>query len=194
MKLRKTQIIEAALDIISMEGIKNCTTRRLAEKVGVTEPALYRHFKNKDHILSEVCRFDTARSEKHISAVMNNEDIGPVEKLRKVFITLCEYFNSNPSSSAVIFSEEIFRDQDKLSATVWKTMQKRQQLLSNIIKEGQRLGEIDSSIDSEDMAFIFQGALRLLVSRWRLSKYNFDLKERGERLGESLLKLLSSKK
>ncbi|MGQ9536575.1 MAG: TetR/AcrR family transcriptional regulator [Actinomycetota bacterium] len=50
---RRTQILEAALSIMKERGLEGITTRRIAERVGITEPALYRHFRNKKEIVLE---------------------------------------------------------------------------------------------------------------------------------------------
>ena len=44
---RQKQIKKAVLEIISTEGIRKLSTRKLASKIGVTEGALFRHFSSK---------------------------------------------------------------------------------------------------------------------------------------------------
>lgn len=50
-KLRKDAIIRTALDLLNEVGVDNLTTRKLAERLGVQQPALYWHFKNKRALL-----------------------------------------------------------------------------------------------------------------------------------------------
>jgi TetR/AcrR family tetracycline transcriptional repressor len=47
MKLERQQILDAAIDLLDEVGLDDLTTRRLAEKLGVQQPALYWHFKSK---------------------------------------------------------------------------------------------------------------------------------------------------
>ena len=51
MKLERSQILEAALRLLNEVGVNQLTTRRLAEELGVQQPALYWHFKNKRALL-----------------------------------------------------------------------------------------------------------------------------------------------
>ena len=44
---RQIEIMEAATNRISKYGIQNLTIKTLAEDIGLSEPALYRHFKSK---------------------------------------------------------------------------------------------------------------------------------------------------
>ena len=48
---RKEQIVNAARKLVIKVGSENVTVRRIAEEVGFTEAAIYRHFKSKKDIL-----------------------------------------------------------------------------------------------------------------------------------------------
>ena len=50
--VRKEQIVNAAKKLIIKHGSENLTVRAIANEVGLSEGALYRHFKSKRDILS----------------------------------------------------------------------------------------------------------------------------------------------
>jgi TetR/AcrR family transcriptional regulator, tetracycline repressor protein len=52
MKIDKTAIISAALDLLNEVGIDALSTRGLAQRLGVQQPALYWHFKSKQALLT----------------------------------------------------------------------------------------------------------------------------------------------
>ncbi|WP_152658202.1 TetR family transcriptional regulator [Oceanobacillus sp. CFH 90083] len=58
--LDKTQIMQAALEILQAEGYKNITIRKIAQKLGIKSASLYWHFKNKNELLEliadEICK------------------------------------------------------------------------------------------------------------------------------------------
>lgn len=51
MALEKAQIIDAALLLLDEAGIDKFTTRQLAKRLSVQQPALYWHFRNKQTLL-----------------------------------------------------------------------------------------------------------------------------------------------
>ncbi len=51
MKLERQQIVDTALLLLDEVGIDALTTRKLADRLGVQQPALYWHFKNKRALL-----------------------------------------------------------------------------------------------------------------------------------------------
>lgn len=46
--------LRAALDVVRSEGILELTTRAIARRSGLTQPAIYRHFEGKDDLVREV--------------------------------------------------------------------------------------------------------------------------------------------
>jgi TetR/AcrR family tetracycline transcriptional repressor len=51
MAIEKEKIVDAALQLLDEVGIDHLTTRKLAERLGVQQPALYWHFKNKQALI-----------------------------------------------------------------------------------------------------------------------------------------------
>ncbi|KRD28732.1 hypothetical protein ASE35_19775 [Lysobacter sp. Root916] len=51
MKLQRDKVVAAALKLLDEVGMDGLTTRRLAEALGVQQPSLYWHFKNKRELL-----------------------------------------------------------------------------------------------------------------------------------------------
>lgn len=54
MAIEREKILETALTLINEVGLDQFTTRKLAERLGVQQPALYWHFKNKSALLDEL--------------------------------------------------------------------------------------------------------------------------------------------
>jgi TetR/AcrR family tetracycline transcriptional repressor len=51
MPLKREGVVRVALALLDEVGLDGLTVRRLAERLGVQNPALYRHFKNKQDLL-----------------------------------------------------------------------------------------------------------------------------------------------
>ncbi len=50
----RDRIIEVSRALLEDEGVEHLTIRRIAEKIGRTQPAIYQHFASKDAILAAV--------------------------------------------------------------------------------------------------------------------------------------------
>jgi AcrR family transcriptional regulator len=53
-KTTRERSLRAALDVVRSDGIQELTTRAIARRSGLTQPAIYRHFEGKDDLVREV--------------------------------------------------------------------------------------------------------------------------------------------
>jgi len=186
---RQKQIIDASIELIARRGIQELTIRNLSEMVGISEPAIYRHFASKTEILLALLGYFGQQSEKAFKEIAGME-ISALDKLRAVFDHHFRYFSENSSFSAVLFSEEIFRNDSGLASKMFQIMQGAGSHVLSFVREGQTSGQVREDIPAGQLSLILIGALRLLVTQWRLSGFSFALVEEGGRLWEALLRLL----
>ncbi|OHV75622.1 tetracycline resistance transcriptional repressor TetR [Rhizobium sp. LCM 4573] len=66
-KLDRETVIRAALGLLNEVGVDGLTTRRLAERLRVQQPALYWHFRNKRALLDALA--GTMLAERHIRSM-----------------------------------------------------------------------------------------------------------------------------
>jgi AcrR family transcriptional regulator len=52
----KTRILNSALTLFTKKGIKSTTTREIAQKAGLAEGTIYRHFKSKEELSQQLFR------------------------------------------------------------------------------------------------------------------------------------------
>ncbi len=72
-KLDKGTVIAAALELLNEVGMDNLTTRKLAERLKVQQPALYWHFQNKRALLDALA--EAMLAERHTRSLPEeNED------------------------------------------------------------------------------------------------------------------------
>ncbi len=77
--------------------------RAVADEVGLTAPAIYRHFPDKAHLIFEVCarRFDVMNAEVVEPAVRSSTD--PVEVLRALARGYVQFGVANPEHYRIMF-------------------------------------------------------------------------------------------
>lgn len=190
---RQNEIIAASIGIIAAKGIQELTIKNLAERVGISEPALYRHFENKTAILQGILMFFRRRSAELFEAVIREVPPGR-KQIAAVLEEHCRLLSENPAFSAVVFSEMIFPSEKELAPAVEELMSTARNSIGRILHAGIAAGEIRADISVEHMLTIVMGALRLLVTRWHMSGYGFDLPAEGRALALSLNTLLGSRK
>jgi len=186
---RQIEITEVALELISEKGIQGLTIKNLAKKVGITEPAIYRHYDSKTDILIAVLELFKQNTEQLFENELNN-DSKAIDKIEHLFTRHFASFSATPSLVSVIFSEEIFRNEPVLIAKIAEVIDKNDKILTTIIVNGQKTGEIRSDIEANYLSTIIMGTLRLFVKKWQFSAFSYDLPREGKELINSIKLLI----
>jgi len=186
---RQQEIIDESINLIAEKGIQGLTIKNLSLKLGISEPAIYRHFDNKISILTTIIKIFRG----NISQIFQSEinaSANSIDKIEHLFNKHFITFSNRPVLTSVVFSEEIFRNEKSLIDEITAVIESNKSILVEIIQIGQKNNEIRNDIDAEDLAIMLLGSLRLFVKRWRFENFNFDIKVKGLEFFQSLKKLL----
>lgn len=187
---RKESITMTAIEIIDEIGIQGLSIRELAKRQGITEAAIYRHFESKQAIVISVLNFFTY-SVLNIIKSIEEKRLKPKDGILFFIISHTEFFEQHRAITSVVFSEEIFRDNDVVATTMREIFSIRSNYITSLVEAAQRQGELTKTFTSEEFTDIILGLLRRLTLKWRISGYNFSLKDKLysilEKLFESYL-------
>lgn len=188
---RQKEIVNVSLELIAESGIQGLTIKNLAMKIGFSESAIYRHYENKIQILVAILNNFQGNSEQFFKTELNIE-ADAVSKIEHLFLNHFRTFSSKPSIVAVIFSEELFRNEPVLLEKVAEVMKNNSENLKSIIQTGQEKGEIRADIDPSHLSVIIMGSLRMFVKQWHISTYSFDLTTKGAEFISSIKTLIKN--
>jgi TetR/AcrR family fatty acid metabolism transcriptional regulator len=188
---RSEQIVRVAIKLLSEGGIAALTTKNLAKAVGVTEPALYRYFNSKlDILLAILDHF-----EKHIHTLFQkdiSQDAPVLDQIQTVYNRVFRSFSAQPALASVVFSEELFRHDKRLSERVARIMDTVEGRILNLLRSKKGRAECRTDVPAKDLTRVVMGSLRFIVTRWRLSDYGFDLEKEGAAFWQSLRRMIAA--
>ncbi len=187
---RQQQIIDESIRLISERGIQELTIKNISQQIGISEPAIYRHFENKFDIILTILEYFKAMAQSFFEQL--DDAKSEVDKIEHIFMTRIRTFSENRALAGVIFSEELFRNDQRLSQKVGEIIQLHQSTLMELIKKAQHKQDLNATLDPKHLAMLILGPLRLLVTRWRISNYGFDLVQEGEKLWKTIKYLLQT--
>ncbi len=188
---RRLEIVEVAVELLASGGARSLTMRAIADRVGVSEAALYRHFSGKSAIMSAVLDVFEDVASDVLSGALEDSDAGVLDRVGKFFEDRCARFAENPSLAKVMVSEENFQEDPELAERLLQMMRSHRRVIGKIIAEGVESGEIRGDVPEKELFRIIFGALRLLVRQWCLGGFSFDLKGEGKDLWSVLRRMLS---
>jgi len=178
---KQLKIIDASIELISEKSIQGFTIKNLSQKIGVTDGAIYRHFKSKTEILQNILNNFQNEAKETLDDVCAS-DLPVSQQIESIFLHHFKYFVEKPAVTAVIFSENIFQNDSHLAKEVFKLLKMHEDALYCIIDSAQRKKEITLKVDKKELVRIIIGSIRYTVTRWRLSNFEFDLIAEGQLL------------
>ena len=113
---RRKQIVEVAVKLIAEHGIQNLTIKHIASEIGVSEPALYRHFDSKLDILKAM--IDSFQLSMQPAFEKQKTKINSIDKIEAFMLEHFRIFNLNHDFAKVIFSESNFRNEEVLMTSL----------------------------------------------------------------------------
>jgi len=181
LRPRQSQIVNTALALIADKGIQNLTIKNLARRVGISEPAIYRHFDSKHEIIMTLLAQFEAQGNEFLHN-LRHQDKSPLEKLEYFILDRYNRCIQDTNLAKVMFSEEHFQGNEQFATRMLGIMHRHSEEIHNIIVQGQEAGEIRNDITPSTIFRTVFGAVRLLVKQWCLSNFAFDLLTEGSSL------------
>jgi len=163
---RKEKITITSIQILDEKGIKGLTTREIAARQNITEPAIYRHFSSKKKIIFSIIEKFKIFDELITSTIRENE-MQPIEALTYYIESFSKYYENYPEITTIMFSLDIYGYDKELKDEMFDTFEKRDQLIIGIIKKGQDENIFNKDISPEYFSHIIIDVLWGTIKRWK---------------------------
>jgi AcrR family transcriptional regulator len=174
---RRLEIVEAVMRLAVEMGPDRLTTQAVADAVGISQPAVFRHFPTRAALWLAVAHHVSGRVRACWDAVASPTD-DPIADVRRLAVAQMGVVADEPSILAIVFSHEL-RVADPALAAVFRGLMGdiSGRLAARFAAAGDRL-----LASPADAALLVLGLLQGLALRWSLAGRGFDLVSEGERL------------
>ena len=186
---RQQEIIASAGKLLMAKGVKGLTTKNLAQEMGFSESALYRHFNNKEDIIVLLLDYLFFNIKERLEVIQSKE-VSSEEKLQQIFKSQFSYFSQNPHFIIAILSEGFFDETEKINSSIMKIISYKLQLITAIINEGKNKNEFITTIPTQDIVHIIMGSFRMMMLKWKFSKFELDLMQQGNSIMTTAINLI----
>ena len=187
---RQQEIIESAGKLLMEKGIKGLTTKNLAQEMAFSESALYRHFKNKEDIIVLLLDYLGSNIKQRLDIISENDSTSQ-EKLKQLFSSQFYFFSNNPHFVVAILSEGLFDESEKINQSIMKVIHYKIELVTKIIEVGKENNEFTNGIETQEIVHIIMGSFRMMMLKWKFSKFEIDLINQGNKIMNTTIKLVS---
>jgi TetR/AcrR family transcriptional regulator len=144
---RKRQIIQAAISVMAEHGLPGATTRRIAEEVGVSEPALYKYFPGKKELLLEALDEVGNRFFATLAEAASVGDTVP-DRIYNMSASFYEFVMDHPEESMLLFETVTGARDPEIRAALSDRMLQSTTALSEMFEAGKKQGSVRADLDT----------------------------------------------
>jgi len=186
-KLEKTptireEIITAAIDMFYEDGYQKASLRHIARKVGVTQAAIYYHFRNKEEILYTIIeRFSNDLFFTLKSCLSENRD--PLEKLRNAISEHIISIKTKRKGAKIIIEDKRF-----LSGELNKLVKEKEKVVYNLYRSQLEELQRNMKIRECDLTVATFGILGMI--NWLYHWYRPEKEISIEKMAEEIINTL----
>lgn len=173
---RKDNIILAAIEIISEDGIHGLSTKKIAARQGISESLLYKHFNSINDVLVAVVK-SFSRYDMMIINTVRKRDITYKEKIIAYIGPIVELYQNYPPLASIMLNYETLLNYRHTRQLIKGIINTRKGFVKSVIEKAQAEGEMNNNLTSQELADIINGVISDMVLRWKISGYVFNLKE-----------------
>ena len=133
---RRQQILEALARELETSPGSRITTARLADAVGVSEAALYRHFPSKAKMFEALITF----AEDSVFGIVKRillQEPDALRRCEKVMVLLLGFSERNPGITRVLLGDALVGENERLQQRVAQFFNRVETQLKQVLREGE---------------------------------------------------------
>ncbi|MBY4594331.1 TetR/AcrR family transcriptional regulator [Ottowia caeni] len=159
---RRAVTVETVVSLAAEGHPSDITTAAIAQHMGLTQGALFRHFPSKDAILHSVMSWVKDSLLDRVGKAASSAE-SPAAALEAVFMAHIEFVCEYPGVPRLLFGELQRPGSTLPKQEVQNLLQHYSERLSHLLKEGQASGDLDVNLDVGAAVVLFIGTIQGLV-------------------------------
>lgn len=183
---RQREVVAAVLALARERGPDAITTQAIADRMGVTQGAVFRHFPGKQAIWLAVFGWVRESLGAAIAAATVNVK-SPLARIEQAFLAHVAFIAANPGVPRVMFHEMQYPGDSPVRAEVRAMIASYREQLTLLFKQAKAAGELPRDLDATLAPVAFIGAVQGLVIEASLAGEETGMLKRARKLWPILL-------
>ncbi|MDR9469445.1 TetR/AcrR family transcriptional regulator [Marinospirillum sp.] len=159
---RQSETIEAVVHLCAEQDPSSLTTARIAQKVGMSQGALFKHFPNKSSLWESVASWVSGQLIERVFSVADHHDQAD-KALEAMFLAHIGFIARHPGIPRLMLGELQKPGNQPAKRIIRQTLARYRQKVISLLHLGIEQKCISPSIDTEAAAVLYIGAIQGLV-------------------------------
>ena len=188
---RKAQIVAEVLRLADEIGPDRLSTTDVARAIGLSQPAIFRHFPTKGALWLAVAEDIADRLQSYWAAAEAGAT-GSHARLKALISAQLTAIAETPALPSILFSRELQVDNHSLRDVFRGVLGAFQGRLVVVLRDMQASGDLRSDVSPEDIAILLTSLVQGVAIRWSLGARGFSLVNEGQRLFDVQMAILAA--
>lgn len=159
---RRAATVEAVVALAAKQNPSEITTLAIAQHMGVTQGALFKHFPTKDAILQAVMEWVAERLLARLDKAAETAAT-PLAAIEAMFMAHAAFVVEHPGVPRMLFGELQRAEQTAAKRMAQTLIHRYGERLQRLLEEGKAAGELAAALDTEAAVTLLIGMLQGLV-------------------------------
>ncbi|MBW2093395.1 MAG: TetR/AcrR family transcriptional regulator [Deltaproteobacteria bacterium] len=165
---RQEEILDRAMDLVRESGLAALTTRKIAEKMGFSEAALYRHFPTKKDLVNGLMERLDQMLLGPVQEIAADDSLSHLERLKRILLHHVHLVREQNSLPILLLAEASATDDPGLLGRMRSILHTYLSVLEGLVREAQTKGLLPGDLRNDCLALLLLGAPAALAIRHRL--------------------------
>ncbi len=178
---RQSETIEAVIHLCGNQDPSTLTTARIADEVGLSQGALFKHFPNKNSLWESVAGWLAEQLSQRVFSVADEHERAD-QALEAMFLAHISFIANHPGIPRVMLGELQKPGNRPAKRIIRQTLATYRQKVVSLLKLGIKQQCITPTIDTEAAAVLYLGAIQGLVVQGTVSGDVHNLEQVAPRI------------
>ncbi len=172
---RRAEILRATLELLAELPVSELSTRRVARRVGFSQPALFKHFRSRESLLLGALALVRSDLQALVHDVLSRA-LPPRESLRALLVTFGDFVEARPGVPRLLFHQASQghgpgpEDGGPFAAPLRHLASMQRALFAELVRGAQRAGALPSGLDPAAAAEQLLASIRGQILAWQFGE------------------------
>jgi TetR/AcrR family transcriptional regulator len=158
---RKEQIVQAVLRLVHERGADSVSAQLIADTIGRSQGAIFRHFPTKEAIwIAVLAWLEECLADVWTRALLDRRDEPPLVRLEAIFLGHIGLIEKFPAIAKVVMSDDLRHRYPVLNKQFQRLYILYDRRVTDLLEEALRIGDIPKSTSISDAATLYFCAIQ----------------------------------
>ena len=159
---RRTVTVEAVVALAAQQNPTDITTAAIAQHMGLTQGAIFRHFPSKESIVQSVLDWVSDKLMGRVSQAAQSQE-SPMAALEAVFMAHMGFISEHPGAPRMLLAE-LQKSGDTIPKRMVVTLMTNYRArIIELLEKGKACGEVSAELDLDAASTLYVGMIQGLV-------------------------------